>query len=486
MKSGDRYYLKKVIPFINKIKVKTDKYIERGKYDKAMDGVSVAADVLYETNQYLLDPALEKQIVKIAEHFAFSPETKPNGKKILFYDGFGLDNRGLAKIYLKCLVKRYEVIYCTLKRYKENVPEILSILGEKSKKYFIDEKEYGRKVKTVSEIIKKENPSDMFIYVFPSDVAAITAFTAYKGAGKRYLINLTDHAFWLGNNSFDTLIEFRDYGGYLSFSDRKVDKDKIVKIPMYPEINMNNEFAGFPFPFDEKKQKLFFSGGALYKTEGKNGEYYKLLDRLLEKLPSTVFWYAGTGDDAGLKTLKAKFPDRVYHTAERKDLYAILSKCAFYLSTYPICGNLMTQYAAAAGVVPLTLKNGNDGSGSLKNQDKLGFEFEDEDALIFEAEKLVTDDVYLESKKTEFIDSVFKKEDFELALFDLVEKNVKTFGITTDFKKDDFNTVYLERVKFGLIACCVAKPGRKSIFDYPVYYLGGCMIKAFRKIFDKK
>ena len=37
-----------------------------------------------------------------------------------------------------------------------------------------------------------------------------------------------------------------------------------------------------------------------------------------------------------------------------------LEKSYFYLSTYPICGGLMFQYAASAGKVPVTLKYDED------------------------------------------------------------------------------------------------------------------------------
>lgn len=254
---------------------------------------------------------------------------------------------------------------------------------------------------------------------------------------------------------------------------------------MYPNVKKDVDFEGYPFPFDQEKQQLFFSGGALYKTIGKDGKYYEIVKSILTECENTVFWYAGEGDGSELKKLKESFPDRVYHTAERKDLYKVLERCAFYLSTYPICGNMMTQYAAAAGIVPLTLKNGNDGSGTLIGQEKLNFEFDDEKALIKEAKKLVNDENYRLSRRTDFVNSVVNEKDFDDALTGLIERDEKLFATDTDFKNDEFKELYLERINFSLVADCVAKKGRKNVFDFPIYYFIGCIIKAFGK-FKKK
>ncbi|MDY6368128.1 MAG: hypothetical protein SPL13_06415 [Clostridia bacterium] len=485
MKSGKKYYLNRVLPFIRKIEGKTEKYLKKGKFERAMDGISVSSCILYRTNQFVLDEKLESYILKTAERFEFSPKGEPHKNKVLFYDGFGFDYRGLAGIYLKSLVKKYDVIYCTLKRFKGCIPNILSVLGN-SKVYYIDEKSYTQRVKDVSDIIKCENPEFLFIYVYPFDVATVTAFTAYKGTGKRFMINLTDHAFWIGNNSYDRLIEFRDYGAHISQTGRKVEPEKTVKVPMYPDVKKDVDFEGFPFDFDEKTQKFFFSGGGLYKTFGGDGLYYKTVKEILNACPDVVFWYAGEGDTSKIDELKKEFPKRVFYSTERKDLFALLKKCAFYLSTYPVCGNMMTQYAAAAGVVPLTLKNGNDGTGTLKNQSELGYEFDDVDELIDEAKKLVCDDKYRASKQKIFESSVIGRNDFENALFGLLDGDKKIFEIGGEFvSDDDFIAAYLENVNPTLIAECVAKKGRKNFFDFPVYYLKGCFIKVIKKLLKK-
>ena len=49
-----------------------------------------------------------------------------------------------------------------------------------------------------------------------------------------------------------------------------------------------------------------------------------------------------------MKKIIKKYPNRAYLTPERSDLYQVLKHSVFYLSTYPLCGGLMYQYAAKA------------------------------------------------------------------------------------------------------------------------------------------
>ena len=116
----------------------------------------------------------------------------------------------------------------------------------------------------------------------------------------RYQINLTDHAFWLGADSIDKCIEFRDYGATISKKYRRIPIESIVKIPFYPIVNIDMKFQGFPF---KKKdyQKVFFSGGALYKTFGDDNRFYRIVSNILNQYNDLIFWYAGSGDDSELK-----------------------------------------------------------------------------------------------------------------------------------------------------------------------------------------
>jgi len=68
-----------------------------------------------------------------------------------------------------------------------------------------------------------------FLCTTPWDISAILAFMQMSGKMKRYQINLTDHAFWLGRQAFDFCLEFRDFGANVSRIHRNIPMRKILK-----------------------------------------------------------------------------------------------------------------------------------------------------------------------------------------------------------------------------------------------------------------
>lgn len=487
---GQEYYEKKVIPFIDQLKNKINKNISGKRYEKALTLIGVLSNLLYNTNQYFVDEELERYTECLAETILCRTTLDSvDGNKVLFYDGFGLDNRGLAQIYLKGLCKNgYEVIYAVDKSRQDYIPEIKSVLSKfKSEIVFIENGTIINKAKKLREIITEYKPKSAFIYTYPSDTASIIAFESVCGEIKKYLINLTDHAFWLGRNSFDYIIEFRDYGASISLRDRNIKKDKIVKLPFYPNIDVDLNFEGFPFDFDREKQEVFFSGGGLYKTFGENDRYYKLVERILNRYDNLVFWYAGGGDCSKLETLKDKFKDRVFFTQERKDLYQVLRNCKFYLSTYPICGGLMFQYAAIACRVPLTLYHDEISSDFLLRQNNLAIEFKDEECLMEELDKIMSDKLYLEQKQRIVAESVLTENSFNERLNGLLQNN--NTDIPIEFRqvdKEKLTRVYLNKINFAFVSNILAdKHVKIGLRYYPIYYLSGVAKKIRKKIFKK-
>ncbi|MEI3402379.1 MAG: hypothetical protein V8R51_08850 [Clostridia bacterium] len=53
------------------------------------------------------------------------------------------------------------------------------------------------------ETIINTKPKAMFFYTKPNDVSAAVSFSMFNKKIDRYLIDLTDHAFWLGVKSND-------------------------------------------------------------------------------------------------------------------------------------------------------------------------------------------------------------------------------------------------------------------------------------------
>lgn len=460
------------------------------KYETTLKLVSLCARILYDTNIYYMDQELEQVLRQIA--FAILPSeactnnmAAVDSDTVLFYDGFGLDNRGLAKIYLKALGEKKKICYVTYQNRSQEIPEILNMIRSfGGSAYFLEAGEKSSQIHQLNAILKQSNAEHFFLYTNPDDVVATTLLYRYEGLLKRYQINLTDHAFWLGAGCIDVCIEFRDYGGSVSSEYRHIPQGKITLLPFYPNIERSQSFQGFPFPV-KPDSKVIFSGGALYKTLGKGNKYYEIVDYLLSKHEQAVFWYAGTGDDSQMKKLMAKYPDRLFLTPERKDLFQVLQNCYFYLSTYPICGGLMYQYAACAGKAPLTLRAGGTNDGFLLNQDALGIEFESMEDLKREIDRFMEDEDYAARKNAEMINCVISQEAFQQELLHILASG--STSLRLNYKHMDteaFRQIYLERITSQRLNRYYA--ARDMVWFmlpyFPVQFLMGAYHKVCKKI----
>ena len=476
---------KYIFNIVDKMKIVTELEMKAENYENALNLISACANLLYQINLYYIDENLEEYLKIIANAMKISDTFDNNENRILFYDGFGLNNRGLAQIYLKALCKFKKVIYVTYEDRKENIPDILDIL-RKNKGIVLyinrNRSQYTQQIVQLCNWISEFKPHDFFFYSFPNDVVGVASLNILEGKVVRYQINLTDHAFWLGARCIDKCIEFRDYGANVSVKYRGIRKNIIAKVPFYPIINKDILFQGFPFQIVDG-QKVVFSGGALYKTFGGQNRYYNVIDNVLKKYKEVVFWYAGSGDDSKLKELMEKYPGRVFHTLERTDLFQTLQHCRFYLNTYPICGGLMYQYAALAGIVPVTLRHDEDADGYLLNQEKLIVDFDNEADLYQEVDKLICDDTYFYERRNQLRCSVVSEEEFMCNLKEVMNNNDIMEINYADIDTDVFRSEYLNRIsQYDVDSFLISKKTIKTIIKYfPVHVLRGIIKKLISK-----
>lgn len=398
-------------------------YCDRGKYEEALDFFRISAKLQYCYNQQYCDDYIENQLQIISRKLKISFEHGTRSKSVLLYDGFGYDLRGLAYIYLEALCKNgYDIIYITCEEDCKKQPNIMRLLKDgKHKIYHIKNKGNLKKIEGLINIFENEKFLYAFFYTTPWDVPAIITFNELSGKCLRYQINLTDHAFWLGKNTFDYCLEFRSYGASVSKYYRHIKESQLIHIPYYPVINSNIEFKDFPFV--TQKKKIVFSGGSLAKTIDEKKTYYRLVEYIIKKHPEVIFLYAGEGPKKEMQYMISKYPGRIYLIQERDDLLEILKRARIYLNTYPISGGLMLQYAALAGCVPVTLRRewDDDACGILKNEKDLGEIFTDFDLICREIDMLIEDDKYLEHKRKKLNGQVITEQEFNLRLKTILE-----------------------------------------------------------------
>lgn len=475
-----------ILNVVNKIKSEIIIQIEKKNYNMALFLISNCANILYSSNIYYYDADLEKSLYDISKSIIKNATYRqPNSDCILFYDGFGMDFRGLAQIYLKALCNTgKKIVYVTYRKFINRIPSLTEILSNGNSEIIcMDEEKGADKILRLNNLVMSYRPRHFFFYSYPND-AAIAFLYVHQGNFCRYLINLTDHAFWLGANAIDYFIEFRDYGAAISMQKRNIPEDKLVMLPYYPLNNSDTEFKGYPFKYEPKKQRIIFSGGSLYKTFGDNNKYYNIVRHILDNYKDVIFWYAGFGDKTEMNKLMSEYKGRVYLTEERPDLVQVLKHSYLYLSTYPICGGLMFQYAALAGKIPLTLSFDKFTDGFLLNQHSLGIQFDNLNDLYAELDRLMTDAEYLHKKEELISKSIITEKDFENGLNVIMEQKKSLYPINyVDINYEKIKDLYLQNYKYILL-CNEIAIGHKliNLKLFPKEFIIGILCHIHKKL----
>ncbi len=324
-------------------------YREKGKWEECLTCVETLCRIAYHLSFRFSDSEIEDLLSKSAEAVIPRNDFIPIEDVFVFYDCFAWDNRGLTQQYIRALISwNVKFLFIlendlTLQRSKDILDELKAY--DKAE-IFITPGNLQRteRIKLIAEKINEYRPSKAFLHMTPWDTVGVTIWNAFKQV-TRYQVNLTDHAFWIGINCSDYIIEFRDYGYNLSLKHRNIDASKLLVVPYYP-ISDETEFQGFPTQEDGKKVKLF-SGGAFYKIYGENGIFLKMMKRILDDNPETVIYFAGEGMRKPIdKFIKEnRFEDRFFLIGYRKDISSVFRNIDIYLGTYPFCGGLMSQFA---------------------------------------------------------------------------------------------------------------------------------------------
>lgn len=472
---------------IRQLKDIANEAIASKKYEKAMSAISFASDYLYEFNQYYTDDDLEHYTCQISDALKDKWELNPKSgsKKIIVYDGFGINTRGVVLMYLNALgLNNYQVVYITKISAKGEIPAIESMCNKyQFAMYYIDMENYVKWARDLARVFDLENPRAAFFYSTPNDVAGCAVFHMYEGFVDRYLIDLTDHAFWLGKCAADFFLGSRNMSAYLQHYQRNIPKKQMIKLGVNLLVEECVDHANLPF--DVLKERYIFSGGALYKTLGDaSNTYYRIVNHILENHVDIKFLYAGVGDDSELETIIERFPNRAFRIDERKDFYYLIEHSVFYLNTYPMFGGMMMKYSALAHRLPITLRHGDDSDGLLINQSSCRIEYDTYEELVCDVDRLLNDDNYLKEREQLLEGSVISEERFVNNLKGVIEEH------KTDYEHDyiqintsKFREEYYHRFDYKeQMLRMVQKRNHTLITSFPILFAKGIFIKILRKI----
>lgn len=378
-------------------------YSDKRKWSKALTDLESAAAWAYAFNWMYADRDADSLLKSIA--ISTVPQSEIIDiipQRCVLVDSFCMDNKGLTQQYMRAMIQnQMEILYVCTSKSLSNGPDILKEIRDYPKaELLLFDKTDGDRVKIASQIaqaIKAYSPSAIFLHIAPWDTIALMACCSVKGS-LIYNINLTDHAYWMGSTFLDYNLEFRPYGMTVSLEKRGLKSEQLLPLPFYSIKPLSQVFIGFP-PMPKKAVKIF-TGGALYKMLGKNDVFFHIMERLLAISPNVYILVAGF-DYSKLffeKCSQMSNNRRIIQIGVRRDIDAVFENCDIYLSTYPISGGLMTQYAASHAKPILAYRTKDDTENAieelLNHYQKEFHSFTDMDEMCEYAKKLVMDVKY--------------------------------------------------------------------------------------------
>lgn len=371
------------------------------KYLRSLYYMKVAANWAYNFNSFYADAEAEALLKRVSDvclkHVSIDISHSEN--KFVLLDSFGLDNRGLTQQYLRAMMAMgAEILYLQTGGNFSKDRDIIRELSEYDKAHVFSFGKYPTNDIECAHILIEQiqifAPSKIFLHLSPWDVVALMVCNSVIGPLK-YNINLTDHAYWMGSSFIDYNIEFRSYGKTVSIEKRGLKPEQLLALPYYPIKSKYTEFQGFP-SLKEGTIKLF-TGGALYKMMGKQDIFFRMMDDILDLSADAVILVAGFNPSSVFekKIARMKHGDRVILIGIRRDIDAVFAHCDIYLGTYPFCGGLMSQYAAANKKPIIAYAEpgdvGNYLEGLINHRQSGVTTFTDRQAMLNYAAKLIHD-----------------------------------------------------------------------------------------------
>jgi len=412
--------------------------------------IELSSQIAYHLNFCYHDSDLEDLLSKISKRInnCVAGNTKEN--RFVFYDYFGWDNKGLTQQYVNALISwNYEFMFVFENTPKENSSKhLLKELEnyDKATILYVDNKlSTIEKIQFISNKINEYQPQKAFLHLAPWSVTGVCVWNILQHI-ERYLINLTDHAFWLGTECIDYCIEFRDYGYNISKKLRNIPEQKLLIQPYYPVIN-NVDFQGFPVETENKI--VIVSAGVYYKVFSEDDKFFIMLSKITSQFPEVIIFFAGDGDRKLFKLLLAKYKieDKVILLGNRSDIAQVISNSDIYLGTYPFGGGLLTQYAAILGVPVIAYNEiGNDFNRLedlllIKNIKLCYYSISD---LLDELEKLINNKDYRKKQSDKIKTGIIQPDEFNKSLKSLITSNTNINKVEDiPINVDDIHNLYL-------------------------------------------
>ena len=323
---------------------------EKEKYSRCIHWAKFAANILYFSFKTLYEKRIEFLIKKIAEQVVVKNDhtTRFLENKIVFYDSFSYDNRGLTQQYLRALMSAgFQILYMSENQNLKATRIFQELSAYPQAQFFIvpKKKDSCKQISAIYQQITQYEPSRLLLQIRPSSIECLAAVCNLPKEIIKYNINITDHAYWAGASVLDYNLEFRNYGASLSLKFRGLTENQILLLPYYPIVD-DIPFKGFPASTDGKV--ILFFGGNLSKIKGEDNFFLNLIKKVLNTYEQAICLCAGQGDEDNLLSFIKDngLEKKLIYIGFRNDIYQVIKHCDIFINTYPVGGGLMSQYAA--------------------------------------------------------------------------------------------------------------------------------------------
>lgn len=435
--------------------------LNAGNIAEALQTIRNCEMLAEQYNWIYADDELEQMMREIGERLI--PQTvsdyEANPNRVVLFDDFCVTYI-LALQYLETLLKAgKEVLYVSTRPIEKEPIENFYAYIRKLKGLQvirIEEPDICKRIQKVHDAIVDFSPAHLLLQTYGISPVIPVLYRLPKQI-KSYIINQADQRFWLGVRAISYCIEFRPFGVAVSLERRGLKREQLLMLPFYP-IRDKNPFEGFPKEADG--HITIFSGGDVYKTMDTKRAYWRLIKRLLDTYPDVRFLFATKVNPLGDAFLKHfiednHFENRFIPIGFRKDIFECLKHCDIYMGTCPTSGSLMNQLAAMNATPILQYyypgTPDDETEQALCINENFPISFQDEEAFMQEADRLIKDVQYRMAQGERIQKSMIQPEQFDKALMQIIDKNESPFPVETkhvDYKQIDDRWYEQERLGF--------------------------------------
>jgi len=474
-------------------KAKIEKQIKLKRFDAAISSISNYAQILYWAPICYSDNAIESAISQIANCQNTEPkktdkDASQDHERALLIDSFGFYSGGLVPQYLDALSAIYTRVQYIYTGLTHCHPDLVSFIGERKNIDFVWIPCASKQsdINDLTSFITSNAFTFALFHIAPWRTAEVVA--AAKINIRTFLIDITDHSFWLGAQIFDHFIGFRKYGQVVAAEKRGIPKDRYSIVQFYPVPEKQN-YQGLPAHIADNIKIL--TGGAEYKLFGRNARLLHILGQMVIEIPNLVVCVLGDLAESQVRKAMGVAQDqcRVVFLGYRDDVASVIASADVFVPTFPWGGGLLTEYAIASRIPVVALEDSKLPFGSMRGlllrPDLYNIGFTDEAEFILRLRDLCLSDFKRKEEARLLAAQLPTPETFAQNLGDILVQRPARYVDDNVSPTIDYGAVValyldLERGKFGgrLTITIMRSVGFAAIIRYPTYALKALRLAA--------